>query len=152
MARDATHDVPSGGKQIVFFFMAATFVAVVVFLCGVLVGRGVPRGGVVSSSPIGEHFSPRDLPPATLTTPSSEPSAGAAASHDLSYPQRLTGRGPAAELQNVGALHREIRLDVAYQRGGDAHQRLAIRDDPALQHQLFLSHHCERRRRGAARG
>ena len=28
-------------KQLVFFFMAATVVSVVVFLCGVLVGRGV---------------------------------------------------------------------------------------------------------------
>ncbi len=42
-----TESAPSA-KQLVFLAMVATAVAVIVFLCGVLVGRGVPlrRGGV----------------------------------------------------------------------------------------------------------
>ena len=42
MASQASNDTTPNAKQLVFLFMAATVVAVVVFLCGVLVGRGVP--------------------------------------------------------------------------------------------------------------
>ena len=47
---DAFHEIQLNGKQLVFLFMAATVVSVVIFLCGVLVGRGVraeraPHGG-----------------------------------------------------------------------------------------------------------
>ena len=34
-------EIQLNGKQLVFLFMAATVVSVVIFLCGVLVGRGV---------------------------------------------------------------------------------------------------------------
>jgi len=110
MVRNAARDGTPSGKQVVFFFMAATLVVVVVFLCGVLVGRGVPRGVVVSSRPIGERFSVPDLPPATRTTPSSRPSAGASASADLSYPTRLTGRALTTELIDTSAVGRATAL------------------------------------------
>src|SRR6187551_679042 len=44
---DGFHEIQLNGKQLVFLFMAATVVSVVIFLCGVLVGRGVraERGG-----------------------------------------------------------------------------------------------------------
>ena len=35
------HEIQLNGKQLVFLFMAATVISVVIFLCGVLVGRGV---------------------------------------------------------------------------------------------------------------
>ena len=38
---DGFHEIQLTGKQLVFLFMAATVVSVVIFLCGVLVGRGV---------------------------------------------------------------------------------------------------------------
>lgn len=38
---DAFHEIQLNGKQLVFMFMALTVVSVVIFLCGVLVGRGV---------------------------------------------------------------------------------------------------------------
>lgn len=38
---DAFHEIQLNGKQLVFLFMAATVVSVVIFLCGVLVGRNV---------------------------------------------------------------------------------------------------------------
>jgi cell division septation protein DedD len=81
--------------------MAATVVAVVVFLCGVLVGRGVPLGGglTVSGSAV-ESLGVDDLPPPTLSTPSDEPSAAAGESGDLTYFRRLSGDEP--ELETLG--------------------------------------------------
>ena len=38
---DGFHEIQLNGKQLVFLFMAVTVVSVVIFLCGVLVGRGV---------------------------------------------------------------------------------------------------------------
>ena len=91
MASDTSTDSPFHAKQIVFLFMAATVVAVVVFLCGVLVGRGVPLGGSRRSAPVGlANRAITDLPPPTLSTPSSEPSAAARTSDDLTYPSRLS--------------------------------------------------------------
>ena len=38
---DGFHDIQLNGKQLVFLFMSATVVSAVIFLCGVMVGRGV---------------------------------------------------------------------------------------------------------------
>ena len=48
---DGFHEIQLSGKQLVFLFMATTVVSIVIFLCGVLVGRGVQnaRGGVAAS-------------------------------------------------------------------------------------------------------
>ena len=89
MASRAASDTSQHGKQIVFLFMAATVVSVVVFICGVLVGRGTPAHDGATPPP--DTFAIYELPPATLTTPSAKPSAGAEVSHDLTYPQRLLG-------------------------------------------------------------
>ena len=93
MASGSSADSPFHAKQIVFLFMAATVVAVVVFLCGVLVGRGVPLGGSRARGADQAGLGSRaidDLPPPPLSTPSSEPSAAARTSDDLSYPRRLS--------------------------------------------------------------
>ena len=45
-ADDGFHEIQLSGKQLVFLFMATTVVSVVIFLCGVLVGREV-RGDTV---------------------------------------------------------------------------------------------------------
>ena len=37
---DGFHEIQLNGKQLVFLFMAATVVSVVIFLCGVLVACG----------------------------------------------------------------------------------------------------------------
>lgn len=49
---DGFHEIQLNGKQLVFLFMAVTVVSVVIFLSGVLVGRGVrmDRGGPVSEA------------------------------------------------------------------------------------------------------
>src|SRR5713226_9180226 len=51
---DGFHEIQLSGKQLVFLFMAATVVSVVIFLCGVLVGRGVraERGGTIAEAMI----------------------------------------------------------------------------------------------------
>ena len=41
---DGFHEIQLNGKQLIFLFMAATVVSVVIFLCGVMVGRGVRSG------------------------------------------------------------------------------------------------------------
>jgi cell division septation protein DedD len=49
---DGFHEIQLSGKQLVFLFMATTVVSIVIFLCGVLVGRGVQnaRGSIVSAA------------------------------------------------------------------------------------------------------
>ena len=47
---DGFHEIQLNGKQLVFLFMAATVVSVVIFLCGVLVGRGVRAERTVAQS------------------------------------------------------------------------------------------------------
>ena len=46
------HEIQLNGKQLVFMFMAATVVAVVIFLSGVMVGRGVrlPEADVLAAT------------------------------------------------------------------------------------------------------
>jgi len=51
MSDDGFHEIQLNGKQLIFLFMAATVVSVVIFLCGVMVGRGVRSGrGETSAS------------------------------------------------------------------------------------------------------
>jgi cell division septation protein DedD len=96
-ADDGFHEIQLSGKQLVFLFMATTVVSVVIFLCGVLVGRGV-RGDTVRA----------DTPPplASGATPTSAPSKAedpppapvdAAAPGTLSYQKRLDSATPVPE-------------------------------------------------------
>ena len=52
MPDQEVHEIQLNGKQLVFMFMAATVVAVVIFLSGVMVGRGVrlPEADVLAAS------------------------------------------------------------------------------------------------------
>jgi cell division septation protein DedD len=103
---DAFHEIQLNGKQLVFLFMAATVVSVVIFLCGVLVGRGVRVGRGDFSRPV-THESPSiDVAPAppTATTPgpssqASDPTAAAPPPvvDELSYFNRLEKPNPPAE-------------------------------------------------------
>ena len=94
------HEIQLNGKQLVFLFMAATVVSVVIFLCGVLVGRGVraERGADLASSTSADANASATTPqqPATAPAPApagSDPTAAAApppaAADDLSYFNRL---------------------------------------------------------------
>jgi len=85
---DGFHEIQLNGKQLVFLGMATTLVSVVIFLCGVLVGRGVKPLDTVAQAAGPQTF---DAPvtsavaPGALATPApasptpSSPAAGGAA-------------------------------------------------------------------------
>jgi cell division protein FtsN len=103
------HEIQLNGKQLVFLFMAATVVSVVIFLCGVLVGRGVraERGTVADNAPINSVAEttpqqPSTPPPPTPTPAGSDPRAAAPPPpvDDLSYFDRLEkGKAPQESLK-----------------------------------------------------
>lgn len=105
MADEGFHEIQLNGKQLVFLFMAATVVAVVIFLCGVMVGRGVrvQRGAIESAAlaegvadPTAEARPPR-MPDPVPTSATSD-AAPAPTAEVLSYPDRLAGNAPAEKL------------------------------------------------------
>jgi cell division septation protein DedD len=107
---DAFREIQLSGKQLVFLFMAATVVSVVIFLCGVLVGRGVsaarteaaeameltegPTPAVASSM-----SSTEAPPPAPIVTADGDPRTAEAppAVDDLTYFSRLEQPGEGVE-------------------------------------------------------
>ena len=102
------HEIQLNGKQLVFLFMAATVVSVVIFLCGVLVGRGVrsqlgspPDGTPVSN--VAETTPTVPATPAPAPAAGSDPRAAAPpppAADDLTYFDRLEkSKTPAEKLK-----------------------------------------------------
>jgi len=113
---DGFHEIQLNGKQLVFLFMAATVVSVVIFLCGVLVGRGVrvERSVVSEQATLVEPPAADPAPPSTAPAPAAaDPRAAAppTANEDLSYFNRLersnqpvedlkpTAKSPAPEVK-----------------------------------------------------
>jgi cell division septation protein DedD len=98
------HEIQLNGKQLVFLFMAATVVSVVIFLCGVLVGRGV-RSQLAgpSDTPVATNEETTPTQPATpapAPAPGSDPTTVAAPpppSEDLTYPNRLAKQSTPEE-------------------------------------------------------
>jgi cell division septation protein DedD len=90
-------------KHIVFVLMTATVAAVIVFLFGVFVGRGVRE--VKGPMADGGMAAPGDVvpdaagPEASLADGAPRPAAGGPATGPLSYPERL-GKTPPAEQVN----------------------------------------------------
>jgi cell division septation protein DedD len=68
MSDEGVHEIQLNGKQLVFMFMAVTVVAVVIFLCGVMVGRGVraPRATELADAAIESPLDPT-APPASVS-------------------------------------------------------------------------------------
>jgi len=91
---DGFHEIQLNGKQLVFLFMAATVVSVVIFLCGVLVGRGVrAERSVADSTTVAPVADPAPAPSATTAAAppaDSDPTKAAPpATDELSYFSRL---------------------------------------------------------------
>ncbi len=87
MADAGIHEIQLKGKQLVFLFMVATVVAVVIFLCGVMVGRGVPvRATSVIDTPEQASFDARGDELRAVSIDSSAPPAG---QEILTYPPLL---------------------------------------------------------------
>jgi len=94
-ADEGVREIQLSGKQLVFLFMAVTVVSVVIFLCGVLVGRGVQaRTAYLDTEVIGE--SPVDAGAGAATTEPSvadQPTPRA----DVTFPKRLENNEAPAE-------------------------------------------------------
>ena len=106
---DGFHEIQLNGKQLVFLFMAATVVSVVIFLCGVLVGRGVRAERAVVSSAANAIAETTPQQPTAAPAPTSggsDPTTAAPppAAEDLSYFNRLEKRKtPVDELKTSSA-------------------------------------------------
>jgi len=107
MSDEQFHEFHLDGKQMVFLFMASTVVAVVIFLCGVMVGRGVRANkGVEPLEAAAGLFGDPTASPGVLSaagrtqTTEAAPSDASASTDtpdDLTYPQRLDGDTPPSE-------------------------------------------------------
>jgi DedD protein len=102
---DAFREIQLNGKQLVFLFMVATVVSVVIFFCGVFVGRGVRAerpalsGDTSASTPV---TTPDAAAPASATSAAagSDPTKVAppqVADDNLTYPYRLEKSGQPVE-------------------------------------------------------
>ena len=109
---DGFHEIQLNGKQLVFLFMAATVVSVVIFLCGVLVGRGVRAERTVAQAALSEAPTPEILPsgatPAPAIQTGADPRTAAPPSpvDDLSYsnqPEPSTGLSEEIKPDSVKA-------------------------------------------------
>jgi cell division septation protein DedD len=95
---DGFHEIQLSGKQLVFLFIVVTFVSVVIFLCGVMVGRGARAVRGEEPAAIAA-----DVPPAAPQAvsdagpPAAEPPAPVPENDELSYHKRLQGEGAPAE-------------------------------------------------------
>ena len=92
------HEIQLNGKQLVFLFMAGTVVAVVIFLLGVFVGRGV-RSQVGDTDPLavaaqGADKAP-DIPPVAASGGSEAPTT---TNEILTYADQLAGKAPRETL------------------------------------------------------
>ena len=101
----AYYEVQLNNKQLVFFFMATLAIAVVVFLCGVMVGRGVRDAALAAV--------PNDIAAGTLT-PSAEKILAKASTDkpkpNLDYPDRLETGNVQSKLETVKSESPETQL------------------------------------------
>jgi rare lipoprotein A len=101
MSEEGFREFQLNGKQLVFMFMAVTASAVVIFLCGVMVGRGV-RAPAVGNQIQATATTPADptapvdatTPTPTTTLPNGAPPS---AQETLTYPDRLEEATPPPE-------------------------------------------------------
>ena len=99
------YEIQLNNKQLVFFFMAAVAISVVLFLCGVMVGRGVrdatlAAGGnsIMSKPPAGKSMK-TTVPPADVR-------------RELDFPKRLESEKVDAELQTPKTNPEELLASV----------------------------------------
>jgi len=126
MSDEGLHEIQLNGKQLVFLFMTATVVAVVIFLCGVMVGRGVPaqRGApVLAADGADPTTSDETRTTASATeaaatpTAASSPAASPSSKLGLTYPTRLEEPEPVAEDVPAGLPAHEPFATTAVAKG-----------------------------------
>jgi cell division septation protein DedD len=95
---DGFHEIQLSGKQLVALFLVTTTVIVIVFLCGVKVGRGARDAQIdePDSAPAAATLTPP--PVQTAAPPATEvPAPAADVQDDLSYHRALQGEGTPQE-------------------------------------------------------
>ncbi len=125
MSDEGFHEIQLNGKQLVFLFMAATVVSVVIFLCGVMVGRGVRAQQSTTAEaaselgPVAADEAPRSEPARSSAHPAPAPAGTAAASgstpppdpaEDSSYYDQLTKAEPKQDAKVSPAPEREKKV------------------------------------------
>ena len=100
MADEEFHEIQLNGKQLVFLFMAGTVAAVVIFLCGLMVGRNLrtPRSDAIATAAgatLADPTRPNEAVPPPPTT--AETGAPATTGETLTYPDRLEAPTPPEE-------------------------------------------------------
>jgi len=102
-ADDGFHEIHLSGKQLVFLFIATTIVSVLIFLLGVMVGRGVPAERQISDqltdpTPVASS-QPTTPPSASADAPAqaAEPPVPPAETEELSYKKRLESEASTTE-------------------------------------------------------
>jgi cell division septation protein DedD len=112
MSNQGVREIQLNGKQLVFMFMTATVAAVVVFLCGVMVGRGVnttraSATAAVTAEPTVDPTSTAKALPSTSsdTASSAEPVSNQEDLKELTYAKRLETPEPPPEpaVEPIGA-------------------------------------------------
>ena len=104
MSDQGVREIQLNGKQLVFMFMTATVAAVVIFLCGVMVGRGV---NTTRASAVAAVATDPTVDPTSTTQPQQTSSSDAASSaepvssqedlKELTYAKRLEAPEPPPE-------------------------------------------------------
>ena len=100
MSEPDVHEIQLNGKQLVFMFGAAVVVSVVIFLCGVMVGRGVRQpqaellAATTTDTPVDSllPFGGATSRPAAPIEPTPAPER-----EDVTYGNRLEGTAPLDE-------------------------------------------------------
>ena len=117
MSEPEVHEIQLNGKQLVFMFGAAVVVSVVIFLCGVMVGRGVrqPQAELIAATapdtPLDSQlpFDATGGRPAALVEPTPAPER-----EDVTYGTRLEASEPLDEpLKPVQGPKRAVAPAVA---------------------------------------
>lgn len=95
---DGFHEIQLSGKQLVFLFMATTVISVVIFLCGVLVGRNVQAETIASEGDVMAAAQP-DAAPAPPPEPIVADTPAPPAEEGLTYTGRLEGTKEPGKLK-----------------------------------------------------
>jgi cell division septation protein DedD len=94
------YELQLNNKQLVFFFMAAVAIAVVVFLCGVMVGRGVRDAAIAAAG--------TNIAATSETTPLSGGMTPADVRKELDYQKRLESTEVEDKLETTSTNPEEL--------------------------------------------
>ena len=109
MANSVQTEAPPSAKQLVFVAMMATVVAVIVFLCGVLVGRGLPVQRMGAGDPLQSGLAGAVM----FDTDVAVVDDGTSPLEDLSYHDELTEPAPSQAAPSAPELGDVQSADVS---------------------------------------